>query len=218
MPYLNVMTHIEEREDDELLYDLGGREHPSMFFLDAQGEVLARHDAEDPSAKALAATGEKVMRSLELKKKADGGDPGAKVDLAIVRCELGVIELSDLEGELEGVTLTPEQERAVDILRADGTVSDMMLVLKKNRDQAAQDLAAEEFVALYRKGTHPARAANRLLYWRILADHAADAKDASMLKHSIAGLRDAAGAQPSQRTLGRIRELEDQLKALEASK
>jgi hypothetical protein len=218
VPYLNVMTRIEDRPDDELLYDLGGHEHPSIFFLDAQGNVLARHDADDPSVKALEETGAKVARSLDLKKKADAGDAAAKIDLAILRCDLGVTELFDLEGELEGSKLTPEQEHAVGVLRADSTVSDMRAVLAQNRDQAAKDMATGEFVALYGKGTHPAHVANRRAYWPVIADLALARKDVAMLKDAIAGLKEAWGTEPSQRAAGRIRDLEEQLKALEASK
>jgi len=218
VPYLNVMTHIEDRADDALLYDVGGSEHPSIFFLDAAGEVLARHDMTDVTVKALEETGAKVGRSLELKKKADAGDAAAKTDLAIVRCDLGVIEFSDLEGEIEGATLTAEQERAVGTLRADSTVRDMLLMLASNRDDAARKMVAEEFVGLYRKGTHPARIANRQQYWRILADEAVATKDAAMLKDAIAGLRAACAAAPSPRVAERLKELDERLRELEAPK
>jgi len=212
------MTRIEDRKDDELLYDLGGREHPSIFFLDAEGEVLARHDADDPSVKALEETGTKVARYVELLKKAAAGDEAAKLDALIARCDLGVLEFSDLEMEIEGKALSPEQERAVGTLRADSAVSDMGMVLKENRDEAARDMAAEEFVALYKKGTHPARAANRRLYWQVLADHAAAAKDAAMLKDAIAGLRAALGEEPPPKAASRLQELEAKLQELEAAK
>lgn len=212
------MTHIEEREDDELLYDLGGSEHPSFFFLDAQGEVLGRHDPSDTSVKALEETGARVRRSLELQKKADAGDAAAKIDLRIAQCDLGVIEFSDLEGEIEGVTLAAEQERAVATLRADATVSDMMQVLRKNRDEAAKGLVAEEFLALYGKGTHPGRPGNRRFYWAVLAGQAVAKKDAPMLKDAIAGLRALAGPEPSGREAQQLTELEARLKELEAAK
>jgi hypothetical protein len=212
------MTRIEDRADDELLYDLGGREHPSIFFLDAEGGILARPDADDVSVKALEETAAKVVRSLDFRKKAAAGDAAAKVDLAIVQCDLGVIEFSDLEGEIEGATLTAEQERAVGTLRADATVTDMLAVLKKNRDQAAKDLAAEEFAALYRKGTHPARPLNRRFYWQVLAEHAAGAQDAAMLRVAIEQLRAAAGAEPPERLARQLKDLEAWLKKLEAAK
>jgi hypothetical protein len=212
------MTRIEDRADDELLYDLGGREHPSIFFLDAEGEVLARHDADDPSVTALEETGAKVKRSLELREKVLGGDEASRTDLLIVRCDLGVIEFPDLEAELEGKELTPEQERAMGTLRADATVADMEAVLRKNRDQAAKDLVAEEFVALYRKGTHPGRAANRRFYWPVIAAQAVAAKDAAMLKDAIAGMKAVHGAEPRTRVADQIAELEETLKKLEAAK
>ncbi len=208
MAYLNVMTRIEGREDDELLYDLGGSEHPSFLFLDALGTVLGRHDPADTSVKALEETGAKVMRSLDLKKKAEAGDAAARIDLAIARCDLGVIEFSDLEGELEGQTLAAEQERSVGVLRADSTVSDMMQVFRKNRDEAARNIVAEEFVALYRKGTHPGRAGNRMSYWTVLAGQAVARKHAPMLKDAIAGLRALGGADPSPREAQALKELE----------
>lgn len=212
------MTRIEDRADDDLLYDVGGSEHPSFLLLDAEGAVLGRHDPSDTSVKALEETGAKVSRSLELKKKADAGDAVARAELAIARCDLGVIEFSDLEGELEGVTLSAEQERAVGVLRADSTVADMMLVFRKNRDEAARNLVAEEFVALYRKGTHPGRAGNRMWYWTVLAGQAVVRKDAPMLKDAIAGLRAVGGAEPPPRAAQQLKELEERLKELEPAK
>jgi hypothetical protein len=212
------MTHIEGRGDDELLYDLGGSEHPTFLFLDAAGAVLGRHDPSDTSVKAFEETGAKVRLSLELAKKADAGDAAAKIDLSIVRCDLGVLELSDVEAAIEGATLTPEQERAVGALRADGTVSDMTAVLRKNRDEAAKNLVVEEFLGLYGRGTHPARPGNRRFYWTVLAGQAVAKKDAKMLRDAIAGLRAVAGAEPSERETQQLKELEERLKELEAAK
>jgi hypothetical protein len=212
------MTHIEDREDDELLYDLDAREHPSFFFLDAQGEVLARHDADDVTVKAFEETGARVKRSLELRKKADAGDAAAKIDLAIARGGLQVIELSDVESAIEGQTLSPEQERAVAVLRADATASDMIQVLKKNRDEAAMKMVAEEFLALYRKGAHPTRFMNRRLYWSVISGQAVEKKDAAMLKDAIGAIRAIAGAEPGPREAQMLTELEDRLKELEAAK
>ncbi len=212
------MTRIEDREDDELLYDLGGTEHPTFLFLDAAGEVLGRHDPGDTSVKALEETGAKVKRSLDLRKKAEAGDAGARVDLAIVRCELGLFEFSDLQGELEGAALTPEQERAVGALKADATVSDMWQVLKKNRDEAAKSLVAEEFLALYAKGKHPARRGNRRFYWNVLAGQGVARKDPAILGAALEGLRAVAGATPSEREVQALRELEEKLKELAPAK
>jgi len=212
------MTRIEDREDDELLFDLGGTEHPSFLFLDAEGGVLGRHDAGDTSVKALEETGTRVKRSLDLRKKADAGDAAARVDLAIVRCELGVLEFSDLGGELEGAQLTPEQERAVGALEADATVSDMWQVLKKNRDEAAKSMIAEEFLALYAKGKHPGRPGNRRFYWAVLAGQGVARKDAALLGAALEGLRAVAGATPSEREAKQLRELEEQLKGIATAK
>jgi hypothetical protein len=208
------MTRIEDRADDTLLYDLGGREHPTILFLDAQGEVLGRHDTADCSVPALEATGAKVRRSVELAAKAEAGDAAARIDLAILKCDLGLIELYELEGAIEeaGTALTPEQERAVDVLRADTAVAEMVEVLKKHRDEAALAQAAEEFLPFYKRGAHPSKGANRHAYWSVLAEHASRAKDAAVLKDALAGLR-AAGV-PEER----LKELDARLKELEAAK
>jgi hypothetical protein len=119
---------------------------------------------------------------------------------------------------ISGATLTAEQERAVGTLRADATVTDMLAVLKKNRDEAAMNLVAEEFVALYRKGTHPGRAVNRRSYWPVIAGQAVAATDATMLKDAVAGLKEVHGAEPPPNAAARIAELEALLKELEAAK
>ena len=212
------MTRIEDRADDELLYDLDGSEHPTFLFLDAEGEVLGRHDASDTSLKAFEETGATVKRSLDLRKKADAGDAAARIDLAIARCELGVLELSDVETEVEGATLSPQQQRAVETLRADTSVSDMMQVLRKSRDEAAKNMIAEEFLALHAKGSHPARPGNRRFYWTVLAGQAVARKDPKILKDAIGGLRELAGATPSEREAQQLKELEERLKELEAAR
>lgn len=218
MAYLNVMTRIDGRKDDDLLYDLGGREHPTVLFLDAEGAVLGRQDPEGTTVQELEETGAKVKRSLDLKKKADAGDKGATTDLAIVQCDLGVIEFSDLEAAIEGMALTPEQERAVGVLRADSTVGDMMQVLRKNPDEATKSMVAEEFLALHKTGAQPARPANRRFYWAVLAGQAVAKKDAAMLKEAISGLRAVASAVPSEHEARQLKELEERLLELEAAK
>jgi hypothetical protein len=168
--------------------------------------------------RALEETGALVKRSLELRKKAAAGDAASKIDLAIVQGELQVIELSDVEAAIEGQALSPEQERALATLRADATASDMRQVLGKNRDDAARKMAADAFLELYAKGAHPARLANRRVYWAVIAGQAVQGKDAAMLKAAIDGLRAVAGAEPAPREAQKLKELEEVLRQLEAGK
>jgi len=210
VPFLHVTTRIDGRKDEDLLFDVGGSEFPTIVFLDADGEVIGRHDMGDNSVPALERTAAKVERCLELAKRLKS-DARVRADLEIARCELGLIEYFDLESELEGLTLTPDQQKAVATLGADNSVWEMTQVLRRVRDEAAREQAVEEFLALYRAGHHPARASNRAVYWDLLADHAVAAKDAALLGDALAALKELHGPTPSRRAKTRLAQLEAKL-------
>lgn len=103
-------------------------------------------------------------------------------------------------------------------LRADAKIADVMLVLRKNRDEAAKTMAAEECLALYKQGTHPARLPNRRLYWAVIAGQAVAKKDAAMLRDAIQATRAILGPEPNEREARMLEDLEARLKEIEPAK
>jgi hypothetical protein len=185
VPFLHVTTHLEAKQDDELLSDYDESSFPTFLFLDAEGKLLARHRG-PRSIEAFGATLAKVQRCFELQKKADAGDKVALVDVLLLHCELHRIDLADLEELIEGMRLSDAQKKTFASLGADAEVTDMRTVVQRARYSAeALADAGEMFVDHFDKGGVPLAAWNRGLFWLGLGYHAVAEKKAELYARAV---------------------------------
>lgn len=185
VPFLHITTHIQGRKNDGLLSDKGGDGFPYVAFLDAAGEVAGKHqDARDASG--FTRTLEKTLRYVAAKQKAAAGDKTAAIDEAILSCELGHIELVDLEEKLQGVELNPEQQKMFDGIKADQTVAELVDDIRTMKgNDASYAMAYEECKKLKAGGVVPSGFLPRIYYWDILKTGAMKNKDAAILEQAI---------------------------------
>ena len=110
VPFLSMMTRIEDRKDDDLLRTYGFRGFPSLAFLDAEGNKLLTQggrtvkDFEDSLAK--------VSEFVELDAKAKAGDESAVVPALIAQMKLGGIDYAGAQAKAKGAKFTKEQKVA----------------------------------------------------------------------------------------------------------
>lgn len=203
MPFVHITTRLERKHED-LLYDLGGSSFPSFYFLDADGAVLARHDEPRPSVAGFRATLKRVREYRKKKAETKPDDKAGQLDLAILRCELGAIDMDTLDETIEslGVEPTPAQQAAIRGLRANASVMEMLTYLQRARwSDEAQAMAGEEFAALHEENAHPSAPHLKWPFWRLLADHAVRAKDQRTLERCI---RELEAAQDGRRNAATV--------------
>lgn len=100
-----------------MLRDVGGNAFPTFAFLDAEGQVLGKHQG-GRSTEAFQATRQAVRDMLAAKEKVADGDQSAQAALLIAEIELGRLgleEARDRYASLPEVT-DQEEERIIGLL------------------------------------------------------------------------------------------------------
>jgi len=209
VPFLHVTTRIEDRPHDDLLSEKADRLlFPTVVYMDAEGEPLTvvtdLHTV--PEYEAILAT---AQRYLVLRGKRDGGDPGVATELAILECELGRIDVDDLEADLEEAELTADQQARVARLRVNVAVRVRFLIVRKQRHSAESLKAAtEEFLEILEKGPVPDPGGDEeTFFWRLLWRHGMEARDVAFMERVLDLVRPritASGDPDAAETLARM--------------
>lgn len=183
VPFLHITTRIEDRKNDELLYDYEENSFPSFLVLGADGTLLARH-RELPTLEEFQITVKKVQRGIELSKSDKKSD---KIDLLLLQCELNRIDAVDLEEKLEPLgPLSEEQKKVLAALAADAEVADMIPLIQRNRYRS-ESLAdvGETFAEHLSRGAVPLGRWTGVHFWLGLGYHALDKGDKELLDRAI---------------------------------
>ncbi len=150
-----LFSHITSRVDGEkypnLLSEKGGRGFPYLVFLDAEGNVLAKHEG-PRTVDGFAATTKSIGAFLELKEKAASGDEGAQFDYLLARIELGHLSSDDAKKESEGMKLTDVQSAKLKKALTNLMIGD---TLKKVRSKESAVAAGKKFSSLLAEGVTP---------------------------------------------------------------
>jgi len=204
-----VTTRIEDRPHDDLLSEKADRLlFPTVIYLDAEGEPLTvvtdLHTVAE--YEAILAT---AQRYLELRGKRDGGDAGVAIELAILECELGRIDIDDLEAELEDAELTADRKARVARLRVNAAVRVRFLIVRKQRHSPESLKAAtEEFLAILKEGPVPDPGGDEeALFWNLLWRHGTGARDTTLLERVLGLVRPRlaeSGDPEAERRLARM--------------
>ncbi|HXX95400.1 MAG TPA: hypothetical protein VEN81_17390, partial [Planctomycetota bacterium] len=130
-----LLCHITSRAPGEkyqsLLSEKGGRSWPSVLFLDADGNVLARHSGPF-TVEVFEATGTKPREYLELKSRAEKGGAASKIDFALAGLELGLLRPGEAEDRIRqsGGAPSPDQKRRLDELLTNVEVESILKAIK----------------------------------------------------------------------------------------
>lgn len=124
-----------------MLGDVGGNAFPTFVFLDAEGEVLGKHNG-GRSAAAFHSTRQAVVDMLAAKKKVDAGDESAQAALLIAEIKLGKVDLDGAKKGYEELDEVTDAEEAAILDLINGLeFGDMMAKLRRRQ------LKPEEFHA-----------------------------------------------------------------------
>lgn len=146
VPYLNIMTKIEGRKDDNLLGEKGGRSFPYIIFMDETGGVLAVPG--DRSVEGFQKIlGGKVKEFTDLRAKAQSGDAVAQIDFALLEGNLGRISYEDVQKRLEGKKLSDVQKALLGDVELGVLMADVGKATDKTSAQTAMKKVAEAYAA-----------------------------------------------------------------------
>ncbi len=200
-----LFCHVSSRVDGEPLADLlsqkGGQGFPFIAFLDPAGGVLVRcPSARDPEA--LGAALKTAAARLDLKKKADGGDMGARADytIAMVEVDEATVTLDDAKKRIAGLGELTKEQRA----KADAVLADIELfAIAKTVTRAPQSRldAGRKCLDMKRGGRIPQESDASQRFWIYLIEFAEDQRDVALCEEALAALRERFGSNAAAATL-----------------
>jgi len=193
--YLNIMTRIKGRKNDSQIFEKGGRGFPYLVWLDTSGKVLAPQM--ERTAAGFQKTYDKLATYTALKKKAAAGDAAAGIEVALIECELGIIDFGELEGKLEGKQLSKDQKARLDVLEVEAAVKDALAILRAGRGKPESMTAAGKALhAFYKQGRAPESKRGRTIFFNVLARYAQQTKDVALMESSVKALDEIYKDQP----------------------
>lgn len=214
MPFLHVTTRIEGRAHDGLLKEKGFGGFPSLAFLDAEGNVIAKQGARSVAGfrETLAA----IRKVQDLKDRAAAGEKGLEFAILAAEWELGMMDFEQVKARLAAIPKLSDRERplAEQMLRDAEVIALLTAAQEDRKDPAKFEAAAQRFrellAASYAPGEHAAYG-----FWSLLRAWADQNEDLAIYERAVAALHrildgDARMAEPLKQWDARLAELRKQ--------
>ena len=208
--FCHITSKVEGDAYQSLLGEKGGRGFPFLVFLNADGDVVARH-AGQRNAEGFAATGKGAQDFIALKKRVEEGDESARADYFMARLAMGSMAPDVARAELEGLgdALSEEQRTSAEDQIFGAEVSAGLQSAR--RDPEALAKLGASWIEHLRAGRTPAGRAAMGFYMAII-EHAKAEKDVKVFEEALDGLRKSVSDNP--RAQGFVKRIEDQLAKL----
>jgi hypothetical protein len=198
--FCHVTSQVPTDPHQNLMGKKGGQGFPFLAFLNSEGSLIAVHGG-PRTVKSFEATGARTAAYLEVEKKADAGDAGAKVEMLLQQIELGRTTLKRGKGRLKeaGGELSKEQQARLEALEATAEVSE--LARAAGRDPQKRAEAGKKCLEMKKAGRVPSGHWEKLTWWLLIMDCAEAAKDAPTFEEALKGLKDHVGDEPGVKKL-----------------
>ncbi len=194
--FCHITTQIKDKQYDNLLGQKGGRGFPYFAFLDAEGNVIAKHNGER-NAEGFGASAKQAVAFVELRTKADGGDKTAKVEFFMKAVEIGYFTRVDAEKRAKEMTdLTDEQKKKVDQALVGFEVQDIAAAVK---DDATKIEAGKKFAEMKKAGRVPTGEQDIQPFNIFIMDYAYSIKNATLFEECYGVLKEKFGARMNKK-------------------
>lgn len=217
MLFCHITTRVKTDKHQTLLQEKGGRGFPHLVFMDAEGNVIATHDG-PRTVEGFEAAGKKARTHVELKKKADAGDKGARIELVIADLDAGRIKTAEADKKLgELGELSPEQKKALEAAKANADVRELHEKHKPTDPASAEKARVEVGKELLerKKAGKPAPTGEQefQMYWFGLLRYAEHEKDAALYEEAFKAIEGKFGKEPQAKAaLAKMRKTLERLK------
>jgi len=192
--YCNVMSQVPGDKDQQLLQEKGGTGFPYLIFMDAEGNILAKHDGSRDAA-GFSETGKKVSGFMDLRKKAEKGDKATKIDYLIAQLELEHVKPDEAEKRLKELGKpSKEQQAKLDSALANAAVLEIAKSVKSKEGVIG---AGKKYLEMH-KAKKPVPSSERAfqIYWIWMMDAAEGLKDAATYETALKALKARFGDLP----------------------
>jgi hypothetical protein len=185
--------------------------------MNADGDVLVEHEGAR-SVDGFTETGKKAQKFVDLKKKADGGDKSAKIDLLVADLDAGRVKSDEFDKKLAELgEPSADQKTAIATAKANGEVRAIYEPYNSVQDPAEVKKARMEIgkKLLERKKAGkpaPSRDQEWQMYWFGLLGYAELTKDAALYEEALKPIKEKYSAMPQAKQA--IAKMEKTLEAL----
>jgi hypothetical protein len=199
--FCHITSQVAGEKYPKLLSEKGGRGFPTLAFLDAAGDVVARHDG-DRTVDLFEATAASGRSFIDLRTKAAAGDKDAKIDYELARLALDAetVKFDDAKkrvadlGELGGAA-----RKKADALLTDIEAMDIMSGISKGRPAAVK-----RAYDMRKAGRTPSERVG-LGFWYLVMEGSEAASDAATYEEAL-GVVKARTFQRYEETLKKLKE------------
>lgn len=186
--FCHITSRVPTDKNQELLKEKGGQGFPYLVFMDSEGNVVAKHSGAR-TVKGFENSGAKAVTYMEVKKKAEGGDKAAKIDLVLAEIDLGKVTLDEGQKKLKELgELSKEQQAKLDGLATNAAVMEVAKPIRRNDKQGMID-AGKKFAEMKSAGKIPTGDQEIQMFWIFIMDYAESQKDAKLFEEGFTALK-----------------------------
>jgi len=178
--FLHNTSRVEDEPYPTLLQDKGFRGFPSICFMDADGNVLAKPGR---SVKAFREGLESTKSLVTLRAKGDKATPAEQKELFLAELKLELIPAEQIQARADKLTLSDSEKAMVAGKIVDGEV---MALMQRGRE-LGQDEVAKQLAAMAAAGKVPSEAMAGS-FWPAVLGHASKAKDVALAQKAFDAL------------------------------
>ncbi len=197
--FCHITSKIEGEKYPGLLKEKGGRGFPTLWFLDAKGEILSGQ--RDRSVQGFSTSHAALKTLAKLESEGKVNDPIVAKHLFMARLQLGKFKFEEAKAkaaELKGCS--DEEQANIDACLLSLEIRAMT---KRARAEKGKHLAevAQHFLAMQKAGRTPQDKMLAYSFWNTIMSHARKEKDADMFADAIAQLKKAMGDDPKNQRM-----------------
>ena len=207
MLFLHVTSQVTTDPHQGLLREKGFGGFPSLAFMDADGNVVAKQG--DRSVAGFQTTLNRLAKVKELSGKTDDG---SFVELTFAKVDLGSLKASEAKTQLTGKTLSKDQSAKLESLMLDEEIMTLRSSAKSREDM---DAVGAKLVEMKKAGRIPT-GSTVATFWQTIASHAESKKDAPLFEEAFTALKKSWGTD--ERYKRAIDSMETRLKAMKDGK
>jgi len=189
--FLHNTSRVEDEPYPTLLRDKGFGGFPSLCFMDAEGNVLAKPPQRTVASYQETATGAQAL--LALRDKGAKRTPAEEKELFLTELQLDLIPAGEIAKRSAAIpTLTDAEKATVQQKIVDGEYSALM---GKMREIGPEALAAQ--IAEMAKAGRIPSARSQGPFWTQVLTHAAKQKDVALAEQAFAKVEEASKSMPA---------------------
>lgn len=202
--FCHITSQVEKDPYQKLLTQKGGQGFPYLVFMDADGNVLAKHRGAR-TVEGFGKTAEEAKAFLDLKAKAGAGDKESQVALFFKQLELKHLSSTEARRCLDEMKDLPAERRQQALDRIVDLEVDE-IVANVTQDKKTRIEAGRRFVEMNKAGRIPKTEEYFQAYWILILDYAESVPDSGLFEKALGILREKYGANPQAAAFFRQKE------------